>query len=139
MLDWKPIPLPEQQGFLTHYTVCYKKQRQNKEAKSTATECHNTSASAKDYLLQNLTPGTMYEVSVAGATAAGLGPNAITSFITSAPDFYKGWIKYCIIVLITIIIITACVLIIKRHKSKIYPPLPHPVVIESAVFWMKNR
>ncbi|KAL1022657.1 hypothetical protein UPYG_G00030590 [Umbra pygmaea] len=114
MLHWKPIPLPEQQGFLTHYTVCYTKNGQNKEAKSTDTECHNTSASAKDYLLQNLTPGTLYEVSVAGATAAGLGPNSITSFMTNAQDLYKGWIKYCFIFLFTIIIITAFVFIIKR-------------------------
>ncbi|XP_041694470.1 interleukin-6 receptor subunit beta isoform X2 [Coregonus clupeaformis] len=131
MLHWKPIPVPDQQGFLTHYEVCYTKRNQ--------TECHNISASKTEYLVQNLTPGSMYIIHLAGATAVGLGPRTTIHIVTKLlPQSIIGWIIAGIIVLIAILI-TVCLFIIKRHKIKIFPPIPHPVVEESVNYRARNQ
>ncbi|CAB1314135.1 unnamed protein product [Coregonus sp. 'balchen'] len=46
------------------------------------------------------------------------------------PKSIIGWMLAGIIVLIAILI-TICLFIIKRHKSKIFPPIPRPMVAES--------
>eukprot|EP00064_Thunnus_orientalis_P014682 superscaffoldBa00002585_g14729 len=71
-LLWKAIPFVDQQGFLTHYKLCSVKIGSQDKQK----ECHNISASLTKYCLENLTPGTRYDVTLAGVTRAGEGLQA---------------------------------------------------------------
>nr|XP_046149043.1 interleukin-6 receptor subunit beta-like isoform X1 [Oncorhynchus gorbuscha] len=130
VLHWKPIPVQDQQGFLTHYEVCYTRS-QNNGAHIEIKKCHNISASKTEYLIQNLTPESEYNIYLAGATAAGSGRN-ISIHILTKPQHKSitGWKITGKIVLIAILI-TICLFIIKRHKSKIFPPIPRPMVAES--------
>ncbi|XP_042178961.1 interleukin-6 receptor subunit beta isoform X3 [Oncorhynchus tshawytscha] len=130
VLHWKPIPVQDQQGFLTHYEVSYTRS-QNNGAHIEIKKCHNISASKTEYLIQNLTPESEYNIYLAGATAAGSGRN-ISIHILTKPQHKSitGWKIAGKIVLIAILI-TICLFIIKRHKSKIFPPIPHPMVAES--------
>ncbi|XP_064865718.1 interleukin-6 receptor subunit beta-like isoform X2 [Oncorhynchus nerka] len=130
VLHWKPIPVQDQQGFLTHYEVCYTR-GQNNGAHIEIKKCHNISASKTEYLIQNLTPESEYNIYLAGATAAGSGRN-ISIHILTKPQHKSitGWKIAGKIVLIAILI-TICLFIIKRHKSKIFPPIPRPMVAES--------
>ncbi|KAM9503156.1 interleukin-6 receptor subunit beta-like isoform 3-T3 [Salvelinus alpinus] len=128
-LHWKPIPVQDQQGFLTHYEVCYT--RSQNDGAIEIKKCHNISASKTEYLIQNLTAGSVYNICLAGATAAGSGPNISLQILAKLqPKSITGWMKAGIIVLIAILI-TICLFIIKRHKSKIFPPIPRPMVAES--------
>ncbi|XP_014071574.2 interleukin-6 receptor subunit beta isoform X2 [Salmo salar] len=138
MLHWKPIPVPDQRGFLTHYEVCYTR-RGPKNESHIETECHNSFASKTEYLVQNLTPGSIYYIHLAGATAAGSGPTTTIEIATKPlPQSVIGWIIAGIIVLIAILI-TVCLFIIKRHKRKIFPPIPRPVVAESVNYRARNQ
>ncbi|XP_041746349.2 interleukin-6 receptor subunit beta-like [Coregonus clupeaformis] len=130
MLHWKPIPVPDQRGFLTHYEVRYTRS-ENYEDLIEEKKCHNISASKTEYLVQNLTPESRYKIHLAGATAAGSGPWTTIHIMTKPqPKSIIGWMLAGIIVLIAILI-TICLFIIKRHKSKIFPPIPRPMVAES--------
>ncbi|XP_071200948.1 interleukin-6 receptor subunit beta-like isoform X3 [Salvelinus alpinus] len=81
MLHWKPIPVPDQRGFLTHYEVCYTRRSQKNES-HIESECHNSFASKTEYLVQHLTPGSIYNIHLAGATAAGSGPTTTIQIVT---------------------------------------------------------
>ncbi|KAM9479815.1 uncharacterized protein ACWYII_006812 isoform 3-T4 [Salvelinus alpinus] len=138
MLHWKPIPVPDQRGFLTHYEVCYTRRSQKNES-HIESECHNSFASKTEYLVQHLTPGSIYNIHLAGATAAGSGPTTTIQIVTKPlPQSIIGWIIAGIIVLIAILI-TVCLFIIKRHKKKIFPPIPRPVVVESVNYRARNQ
>uniref|UniRef100_A0A671V1S4 Fibronectin type-III domain-containing protein n=1 Tax=Sparus aurata TaxID=8175 RepID=A0A671V1S4_SPAAU len=73
-LSWKAIPPADQRGFLTHYSLC--------SVKISSPECLNISASVINYRLENLTPGAQYNISLAGVTPGGEGPNAQTTVNT---------------------------------------------------------
>ncbi|CDQ62589.1 unnamed protein product [Oncorhynchus mykiss] len=81
MLHWKPIPVPDQRGFLTHYEVCYTRRSQKNESQIES-ECLKSFASKTEYLVQNLTPGSIYNIHLAGATAAGSGPTTTIQIMT---------------------------------------------------------
>ncbi|XP_020354276.1 interleukin-6 receptor subunit beta isoform X2 [Oncorhynchus kisutch] len=135
MLHWKPIPVPDQRGFLTHYEICYTRRSQNNESQFES-ECHKSFASKTEYLVQNLTPGSIYNIHLAGATAAGSGPTTTIEITTKPlPQSVIGWIIAGIIA----ILITVCLFIIKRHKKKIFPPIPRPVLVESVNYRARNQ
>ncbi|XP_064790964.1 interleukin-6 receptor subunit beta-like isoform X1 [Oncorhynchus masou masou] len=135
MLHWKPIPVPDQRGFLTHYEICYTMRSQNNESQIES-ECLKSFASKTEYLVQNLTPGSIYNIHLAGATAAGLGPTTTIEIMTKPlPQSVIGWIIAGIIA----ILITVCLFIIKRHKKNIFPPIPRPVVVESVNYRARNQ
>ncbi|XP_024276906.1 interleukin-6 receptor subunit beta isoform X1 [Oncorhynchus tshawytscha] len=135
MLHWKPIPVPDQRGFLTHYEICYTRRSQNNESQIES-ECLKSFASKTEYLVQNLTPGSIYNIHLAGATAAGSGPTTTIEITTKPlPQSVIGWIIAGIIALL----ITVCLFIIKRHKKKIFPPIPRPVVVESVNYRARNQ
>lgn len=45
-------------------------------------ECLKSFASKTEYLVQNLTPGSIYNIHLAGATAAGSGPTTTIQIMT---------------------------------------------------------
>uniref|UniRef100_A0A8C7FQP6 Interleukin-6 receptor subunit beta n=1 Tax=Oncorhynchus kisutch TaxID=8019 RepID=A0A8C7FQP6_ONCKI len=136
MLHWKPIPVPDQRGFLTHYEICYTRRSQNNESQFESGKCHKSFASKTEYLVQNLTPGSIYNIHLAGATAAGSGPTTTIEITTKPlPQSVIGWIIAGIIA----ILITVCLFIIKRHKKKIFPPIPRPVLVESVNYRARNQ
>uniref|UniRef100_A0A4W5RB51 Fibronectin type-III domain-containing protein n=1 Tax=Hucho hucho TaxID=62062 RepID=A0A4W5RB51_9TELE len=125
MLHWKPIPVPDQRGFLTRYEVCYTRTSQKNESHFETGKCHNILASKTEYLVQNLTPGSTYNIHLAGATAAGSGPTTTIHIMTKP-------LPQSIIASITFILTL-------RHEKKIFPPVPFPVVVESVNYRARNQ
>ncbi|XP_054459191.1 leukemia inhibitory factor receptor isoform X2 [Anoplopoma fimbria] len=80
-LSWKAIPSVDQRGFLTHYILCSVKFSSQDNQK----ECSNISASLIKHHLENLTPGTKYNISLVGVTRVGAGPEA-TVIINTLPE-----------------------------------------------------
>ncbi|XP_073332158.1 interleukin-6 receptor subunit beta isoform X2 [Pagrus major] len=122
-LSWKAIPLADQQGFLTHYSLCSVKIISPEAQK----ECRNISASLINYHLENLSPGAKYSFSLAAVTQAGEGPNAETA-INTLPEKPVNVLWSLSLLFVFFFISTTCTCILKRIKNKIFPPVPTPVI-----------
>ncbi|XP_070816930.1 leukemia inhibitory factor receptor [Chaetodon trifascialis] len=122
-LSWKAIPPADQQGFLSHYSLCSVKISSQDEPK----ECRNISASLVKHLLGNLNPGTKYNISLAGVTRVGEGPKA-TVPIHTPPETHVNVLWSFSLLLLFFFITTSCTCILKRIKNKIFPPVPTPVI-----------
>ncbi|MED6284157.1 hypothetical protein CHARACLAT_016455, partial [Characodon lateralis] len=121
-LSWKEIPYADLNGVLTHYKLCTVKSLQSEPQ-----ECVNISASATKHCLKALTPGTKYNVSLAGVTQAGEGPVAIQGFTTLPDKPFNVWISFGLLLGFFPFSIV-CTIILKRIKSKVFPPVPKPVI-----------
>lgn len=122
-LSWKAIPTADQRGFLTHYSLC----RVNMSSQNKTTVCGNISASLVTYHLENLTPGAKYNISLAGATRVGKGPEA-TVIINTLPEKPANvWWSLGLLFVFSFVS-TLCSVILKRVKIKIFPPVPKPVI-----------
>uniref|UniRef100_A0A7N8X785 Interleukin 12 receptor subunit beta 1 n=1 Tax=Mastacembelus armatus TaxID=205130 RepID=A0A7N8X785_9TELE len=112
-LSWKKIPIVDQQGFLTHYSLCIMK----------IMECYNISALVTEHRLENLTPATKYNISLAGMTRVGKGPNATVTFITLPENSFNSFYS----------------VLIPRIKHKIFPPVPKPVIPDFVPYQAESR
>uniref|UniRef100_A0A673ASD4 Fibronectin type-III domain-containing protein n=1 Tax=Sphaeramia orbicularis TaxID=375764 RepID=A0A673ASD4_9TELE len=122
-LSWKGIPSDHQRGFLKYYRLCSVRVSSQEEK----TECCNISVSLSKYRLENLSPGSKYNLSLCGVTAVGEGPKA-TATITTLPEMHTNvWLSLGLL-LIFFFISTTCTFILKRIKSRIFPPVPTPVI-----------
>ncbi|KAM4575223.1 interleukin-12 receptor subunit beta-2 [Fundulus diaphanus] len=122
-LSWKEILYEDLRGFLTHYKLCAVKISSQNEPRV----CINVSASETKYHLKDLTPGTKYNVSLTGVTQAGEGPVAIQSFTTLPEKPLNVWISFGLLFGF-FLFSTVCTVIMKRIKSKVFPPVPKPVI-----------
>ncbi|XP_030288211.1 interleukin-6 receptor subunit beta-like isoform X3 [Sparus aurata] len=122
-LSWKAIPPADQRGFLTHYSLCSVKISSPEVRK----ECLNISASVINYRLENLTPGAQYNISLAGVTPGGEGPNAQTT-VNTLPEKPVNVLWSLSLLFVFFFISTTCTCILKRIKNKIFPPVPTPVI-----------
>ncbi|KAM8744687.1 uncharacterized protein il12rb1 isoform 2-T2 [Acanthopagrus schlegelii] len=122
-LSWRAIPPADQRGFLTHYSLCSVK-ISSPEARK---ECLNISASVVNYRLENLTPGAQYNISLAGVTPAGEGPNAQTT-VSTLPEKPVNVLWSLSLLFVFFFLSTTCTCILKRIKNKIFPPVPTPVI-----------
>ncbi|XP_051232472.1 leukemia inhibitory factor receptor isoform X7 [Dicentrarchus labrax] len=122
-LSWKAIPSVDQRGFLTHYSLCRVKISSQEEHK----DCQNISASLINHRLENLTPGTKYNISLAGVTRVGEGPRA-TITINTQPKKPVNVLWSLLFLFGFFFISTVCTFILKRIKNKIFPPVPTPVI-----------
>nr|XP_049588344.1 oncostatin-M-specific receptor subunit beta isoform X2 [Syngnathus scovelli] len=128
-LSWKAIPEDDARGFLTHYNVCSVKINLEKEH----IECHTAAASLSEYRLENLTPVTKYNFTVAGVTIAGEGPKATVTLKTQPLNLMKGWLILALVMaFLFIFLLMACSCIWKKMKKKILVPLPKPPILEFA-------
>ncbi|XP_039984845.1 interleukin-12 receptor subunit beta-1 [Xiphias gladius] len=122
-LSWKAISYRDQQGFLTHYSLCIVKISSQDEPK----ECHNVSASLIKYRLENLTPGAKYNITLAGVTREGQGPKATVTLSTLPEKPVNVWWSFGLL-FVFFLSSTICTIILKRIKNKIFPPVPTPVI-----------
>ncbi|XP_017268887.1 interleukin-12 receptor subunit beta-1 isoform X2 [Kryptolebias marmoratus] len=122
-LSWKGISHEHLRGFLTHYNLCSVKISSQDGKK----ECFNVSASATKHHLKGLTPGTKYNISLAGVTQAGEGPLATQTITTSPEKPINVWLSFGLL-LAFFLLSTCCTVVLKRIKSKIFPPVPIPVI-----------
>uniref|UniRef100_A0AAX7VWF2 Fibronectin type-III domain-containing protein n=1 Tax=Astatotilapia calliptera TaxID=8154 RepID=A0AAX7VWF2_ASTCA len=107
-LSWKAIPLAYQQGFLTHYRLCWVKISSQDEPEA----CDNIPASETRYHLENLKAGSKYNITLAGVTQVGEGPEA-TAIINTKPGKPMNDVSLnCL----------------RKIKVKIFPPVPKPEV-----------
>ncbi|XP_049444769.1 uncharacterized protein il12rb1 isoform X1 [Epinephelus fuscoguttatus] len=123
--SWTAIPTADQRGFLTHYILCSEKISSQDEQK----ECHNVSASLTEHRLENLTPGTKYNISLVGVTRVGEGPKA-TVTINILPEKPVNVLWSISLLFIFFFLTTICTCVLKRIKNKIFPPVPKPVIPE---------
>ncbi|XP_042273843.1 interleukin-12 receptor subunit beta-2 [Thunnus maccoyii] len=124
-LLWKAIPFVDQQGFLTHYRLCSVKIGSQDKQK----ECHNISASLTKYCLENLTPGTRYDVTLAGVTRAGEGLQANVTIKTLPEKPVNVWLSLGLLFVFFLMSIMFT-FILKRIKNLMFPPVPTPVILD---------
>ncbi|XP_029284788.1 interleukin-12 receptor subunit beta-2-like isoform X1 [Cottoperca gobio] len=122
-LSWKAIPSVDQQGFLTHYSLCSVNISSQDEPK----ECHNISASVMRYRLENLTPAAKYNISLVGVTRVGEGPAATVTIDVLPEKLGNVWWSLSLLFLF-FLLTTMCTCILKRIKNKIFSPVPTPVI-----------
>ncbi|XP_059923696.1 interleukin-12 receptor subunit beta-1 isoform X2 [Gadus macrocephalus] len=142
-LSWQPIPLEARQGFISHYTLCHTKHTKPPEQEPSQEECRHLNASQTTFRLENLQPESRYNITLAGVTSVGSGPQAflpITTFPSEKPP--EGnlpvWISLGLLVTFFGASIL-CSLLVKRLKSKILPPVPEPVILSPALIRADNE
>ncbi|CAL8272967.1 unnamed protein product, partial [Arctogadus glacialis] len=142
-LSWRPIPLEARQGFISHYTLCHTKHTKPPEQEPSQEECRNLTASETTFRLENLQPDSRYNITLAGATSVGPGPQALLS-ITTYPSKKPPegnlpvWISLGLLVPFFGASIL-CSLLVKRLKSMILRPVPEPVILFSALIRANNQ
>ncbi|XP_053178968.1 interleukin-6 receptor subunit beta [Scomber japonicus] len=125
-LSWKAIPFVNQRGFLTHYILCSVQiSSQDKQGG----KCHNISASITSYHLENLTPGTKYNISLAGVTRKGGGLTATVTISTRPETPVNAWLSLGLLFMFFLLSIM-CTFVLKRIKNMIFPPVPTPVILD---------
>ncbi|XP_008277613.1 leukemia inhibitory factor receptor [Stegastes partitus] len=122
-LSWKAIPYNSQRGFLTHYSLCRVKISSQDEPEV----CYNISASAVKHRLENLTPGSKYNISLAGVTRMGEGPKSTVTINTWPEKHLNVWLSFGLLFVFFLLTIL-CTVILKRIKNRIFPPVPTPVI-----------
>ncbi|XP_041861141.1 tyrosine-protein phosphatase Lar [Melanotaenia boesemani] len=123
-LSWKAIAYEHQRGFITHYKLCRVKISSQDEPK----KCFNISTSVTKHHLENLTPGSKYNISLAGVTGAGEGLSALAIINTQPEKPANVWMSFGLL-FIFFFLSTMCTIILKRIRAKIFPPVPTPVII----------
>ncbi|KAJ8374741.1 hypothetical protein SKAU_G00053210 [Synaphobranchus kaupii] len=133
LVSWQPIPITHQQGFLKNYVIYI--------TRGNDTNVVNVSQFQTNYSIQNITPGTLYIVNVAGETAKGVGPNTTREILlnpqqvnTGLPGFGGIIVGLFLLVVLTIF----CSFIIKRLKHKLLPEIPTPIITETPVNPLRN-
>uniref|UniRef100_UPI0037E731E1 oncostatin-M-specific receptor subunit beta n=1 Tax=Semicossyphus pulcher TaxID=241346 RepID=UPI0037E731E1 len=130
-LSWKAIPTGDQRGFLKHYSLCSVKISSQDESGAsqplTSPECQNISASLTTYRVENLSPATKYIISLAGVTRGGEGPNATFTISTLPEKPLNVWWSLSLLIMF-FLLSTMCTFILKRIKTKLFPPVPTPVI-----------
>ncbi|XP_076009761.1 leukemia inhibitory factor receptor isoform X2 [Genypterus blacodes] len=133
-LSWRAIPTGHQRGFLTHYVLC----RANGSWQNETKECRNISASLLKYRLEHLTPGAKYNISLASVTRAGEGP-AATVIINTVPQKHSNVLLSLGLLLSFSFLSVLCTFTFKRVKNRILPPVPTPVIPDSAKFQPEHQ
>ncbi|TRY82939.1 hypothetical protein DNTS_008432 [Danionella cerebrum] len=92
-------------------------------------------ANTSIFLIKSLKPATNYDVSIAGKTIAGKGPNKTMNFATHKEEIDLSWqdqtiMGFSVLALFCTVI---CSIAGRRYWSKLCPAVPSPVV-DTAVF-----
>ncbi|XP_005454041.1 interleukin-12 receptor subunit beta-1 [Oreochromis niloticus] len=124
-LSWKAIPLAYQQGFLTHYRLCWVKISSQDEPRV----CDNIPASETKYHLENLKAGSKYNITLAGVTQVGEGPEATAIINTKPGKPMNVWLSFGLL-FVFFLFSTTCTVVLKKIKVKIFPPVPKPVITD---------
>ncbi|CAK6972127.1 interleukin-6 receptor subunit beta [Scomber scombrus] len=125
-LSWKAIPFANQRGFLTHYILCSVQISSQDKQEG---ECHNISDSLTSHHLENLTPGTKYNISLAGVTRKGEGLTATVTITTRPETPLNVWLSLGLLFMFFLLSIM-CTFVLKRIKNMIFPPVPTPVILD---------
>ncbi|CAL8309883.1 unnamed protein product [Lota lota] len=142
-LSWLSIPLEDQRGFITHYSLCHTKHNRLPDQEPSKEECRNLTGSETTFRLENLQPESRYNISLAGVTSKGSGPLAFLIINTFPPKETPGgnlpvWISLGLLVTFFGASIL-CTLLVKRLKSKILPPIPEPIILFPALNRAANQ
>ncbi|XP_067842232.1 interleukin-6 receptor subunit beta isoform X2 [Heptranchias perlo] len=122
-LMWNEIPVNEQRGFITNYTIFYKNGNVNESSIV-------VNAKYQEIILNSLTGNTLYVVRVMASTVKGGTNSSEVNFTTL--NFAKGEIEAIVVpiclgfLLITMLTILLC--FNKRHliKKYVWPNVPDP-------------
>ncbi|XP_078253131.1 interleukin-6 receptor subunit beta-like [Rhinoraja longicauda] len=122
-LMWKEIPVNEQRGFITHYTIFYKSGNSN-ESSIVVEPKH------QEFVLKSLKGNTLYVVRVMASTVKGGTNSSEVNFTTS--NFAKGEIEAIVVpiclgfLLITMVVILLCFKNRNLIKTYVWPNVPDP-------------
>ncbi|XP_067889406.1 interleukin-6 receptor subunit beta isoform X2 [Heterodontus francisci] len=122
-LMWNEIPVNEQRGFITNYTIFYKSGNANESSIV-------VDAKYRELVLNSLTGNTLYVIRVMASTVKGGTNSSEINFTTL--NFEKGEIEAIVVpiclsfLLITMVTILLC--FNKRHliKKYVWPNVPDP-------------
>ncbi|XP_072550522.1 interleukin 12 receptor, beta 2a, like [Salminus brasiliensis] len=128
-LTWKPIPLEKSRGDILHYVVGI----------DNRTVC-DVNRDENSVHVQELNPGTHYEVWICGVTVAGEGERTTTRFTTTTPN-YSAIIIVVILLPCLVIVILAGVLVwcCSRPQGKFLKFFKVPDPINSKLFQPMNN
>lgn len=122
-LMWKEIPVNEQRGFITHYTIFYKSGNSNESSIV-------VKPPQQEFVLKSLKGNTLYVVRVMASTAKGGTNSSEVNFTTS--NFAKGEIEAIVVpICLSFLLLTMTVTLLcfkKRHliKTYVWPNVPDP-------------
>ncbi|XP_035268677.1 interleukin-12 receptor subunit beta-1 [Anguilla anguilla] len=131
LVSWHPIPITHQQGFLKNYVLYI--------TRGNDTNVVNVSQFQTNYTIQNLTPGTLYIVNVAGETAMGVGPNTTKEILLNPLQGVSGWNWVIVGLVVAPVVLTIfCSFIVKRLKHKLLPEIPTPMITDTRANNFRN-
>ncbi|XP_051866524.1 interleukin-6 receptor subunit beta [Pristis pectinata] len=124
-LTWNEIPVNEQRGFITNYTIFYKSSSSN-ESSIVVDPMH------QEFVLKSLKGNTLYVVRVMASTVKGGTNSSEVNFTTL--NFAKGEIEAIVVpVCLCFLLITMGVILLcfkNRHliKTYVWPNVPDPAI-----------
>ncbi|KAI1891845.1 hypothetical protein AGOR_G00147930 [Albula goreensis] len=133
LVSWEPIPRSHLQGFLKHYVIYITGQNYSK--------VDRVPESQTNYAIENVTPGSLYIVNVAGETVKGVGANTTGQILLNPKPSRPAVPEWIIIVSIIVILALTifCSFIIQRLKTELLPEIPKPVITETPVNHSQNK
>ncbi|CAL9682284.1 unnamed protein product [Knipowitschia caucasica] len=124
VLTWSPIPEDDLRGFLLGYIIYYKEY--SSRDTSAAEKVAYVGAETTSYVIEDLKPGTGYNVEISGFTRAGTGVRSIKGIFQTCTQVYmKDTVIIMIFVAAIVLLVVACS-IVKRMKAVLWPSLPNP-------------
>ncbi|XP_048832312.1 oncostatin-M-specific receptor subunit beta isoform X2 [Brienomyrus brachyistius] len=135
VLQWEPIPVSEQRGFLTHYVIYISGSNETQRVK--------VPGSQTNFTIQNLKHGSVYSAHLAGQTSVGVGPNTTETFqMKPNPPTLNGLPSSNVVIVtcaVTFSLLAFCILIVKYISDKLLPAVPSPVIPETPACRSENH
>ncbi|XP_023699310.1 uncharacterized protein il12rb1 isoform X5 [Paramormyrops kingsleyae] len=135
VLQWEPIPVSEQRGFLKNYIIYI--------LGPNGTETVKVPGSQSNFTMQNLKHSSVYSVHLAGQTSVGVGPNTTETFqMKPNPPTKKGLPSFSVVTvtcLVAFFLMAFCILIVKCISDKLLPAVPSPVIPETPSYHTENH
>ncbi|KAJ7304462.1 hypothetical protein JRQ81_012024 [Phrynocephalus forsythii] len=120
-VHWEPIPVGQQNGFITNYTLFWIST--NEEMSSAV-----VNSSTHTFTLKGLWPSRMYQVHIMASTASGSINGSILMLHTKATDEIDTTIAFIVagLLLVMLIVLVFCFQKSKRMKTQFWPNVPDP-------------
>ncbi|GLD50203.1 interleukin-6 receptor subunit beta-like protein [Lates japonicus] len=130
LLKWTPLPVEEQHGFITHYSLYCQKEN------NTTYEVQTVPGEKLQYRLTGLSG--VYQIFMTAHTVAGEGRASPPLWVTVGNKYSERTILICVFSpLITVVLLVTMTACGQRIKQNIWPPVPDPT-LSSLAAWISD-